>query len=251
MAILDWHAGRDGAPGRFDREPAADEIDIKAVRAHRLGRLRAQMAERGMDACILSDPVNIRYATDTRNMQIFSARNTPARYLIVTADHTVLYEFTGCLHLAEGFETVSDVRPSITASYVAAGDDIARRERLWAAATASDLREMIGPTGVVGVERLNAGATAALAEEGFTLVDAQAAVERARAIKSAEEIKYVVASLRATERGVAKLRDSIRPGITENQLWSLLFGSIIAEGGDYCETRLLNSGERTNPGSQR
>ena len=249
MTLIDWHADREGAsaPGSFDRDPAPGEIDIKAVRAYRLQRLRTQMAERGIAACILSDPVSIRYATDTRNMQIFSSRNQPARYLIVTAGDTVLYEFTGCEHLAEGYETVSEVRPSMTASFVAAGEEIAERERRWAAKTASELRELIGKETVVAVERLNAGATAGLAAEGFTLVDAHAPLERARAIKSPEEVKCVVASLRATERGVAKLRAAIRPGISENELWSTLFGHVIAEGGDYCETRLLNSGPRTNP----
>jgi Xaa-Pro aminopeptidase len=247
MALLDWHGERSPVPGFFDREPAEGEIDVKAVRAYRLGRVRAQMTERGIAACILTDAVNIRYATDTRNMQIFTSRNAPSRYLIVTADKTILYEFTGCMHLAEGYETISEVRPAITASFVAAGEAIAEREKRWAAATAADLRNLVGKGAVIGVERINAGAAAALAAEGFTLVDAQAPVERARAIKSPEEVKCVVASLRATERGVAKLREAIRPGITENQLWSHLFGSIIAEGGDYCETRLLNSGPRTNP----
>ena len=251
MTNLDWHEERDGAPGGapgiFDREPPPGEIDLKAVRAHRLGRLRAQMAERGIAACILTDAINIRYASGARNMQIFSSRNQPARYLIVTADAAVLYEFTGCEHLGEGLETLTEVRAAMTASYVAAGEDIAAREKAWAASTAADLRALIGGDTVVGVERINAGAAAALAAEGFTLVDAQAPVERARAIKSDEEIKCVVASLRSTERGVARLRAAIRPGITEQQLWSELWAQVIAEGGDYCETRLLNSGPRTSP----
>lgn len=79
------------------------------------------------------------------------------------------------------------------------------------------------------------------------MVDAQEPLEMARCIKSAEEIKCVIASLRATEVGVGKLRDAIRPGITENELWSVLHQSVIAQNGDYCETRLLSSGKRTNP----
>ena len=69
----------------------------------------------------------------------------------------------------------------------------------------------------------------------------------ARAIKSPEEIKCVVASLRATEVGMGKLREAIRPGITENELWSVMHETVIALNGDYCETRLLSAGQRTNP----
>jgi len=69
----------------------------------------------------------------------------------------------------------------------------------------------------------------------------------ARAIKSAEELKCVRASLRATEIGVGRLREAIRPGQTEAELWSVLHQAIIAQNGDYIETRLLNAGPRTNP----
>lgn len=51
------------------------------------------------------------------------------------------------------------------------------------------------------------------------------AAEMARAIKSAEEMKCVNASLRATKAGVGKLRDAIRPGTTENELWPVLHKS--------------------------
>lgn len=69
----------------------------------------------------------------------------------------------------------------------------------------------------------------------------------ARAIKSAEEMKCVNASLRATEIGVERLRSAIRAGLTETELWSVLHQSVIAQNADYCETRLLNAGQRTNP----
>jgi len=249
MTDLNWHADRSDLADltALDRDPGAGEIDLAAVRAYRLGRVRAEMASRGIAACLLSDAVNIRYATGTRNMQVFTARNQPSRYLLLTESQAILYEFTGCMHLADGIETITDVRPAFTASFVAAGEDIGERERLWARATAADLRELVGDGARIGMERLNAGAALALAAEGFELVDAQAPVERARAIKSAEEMKCVTASLQATEAAVSRLRGAIRPGLTENQLWSVMHQAVIAQNGDYCETRLLNSGERTNP----
>mgnify|MGYP006276019593 FL=1 len=249
MAELDWHCARSDLAGLalLDRDPAPEGIDERAVRAWRLERVRGQMRARGIGALLLSDAVNVRYATGARNMQVFTSRNQPSRYLLLTASRAILWEFTGCAHLAEGLETIDEVRPSRTASFVAAGEDIAARERLWAAEMAATLREEGVADGPVGIERLNAGAALALAAEGVTLVDAQAPVEMARSVKSAEELKCVRASLRATERAVGRLRDAIRPGITEQALWSVLHQSVIADGADYVETRLLNSGERTNP----
>lgn len=246
---LQWHADNPGHNSLrlLDRDPNDDLIDMRAVRLFRLQRVRQEMSRYGVDACLLFDSVNIRYATGSRNMQIFSSRN-PARYLFIALNGPViLYEFTGCEHLADGLETIDEVRQATTASFVAAADEIAGRERLWAREVAQVIRQHCGPDATVGIERVNAGATMALAGEGFTIVDAQQPVERARAIKSDEELKCVVSSLRATERAVAALRDSIRPGLTEQQLWSVLHQAVIAQGGDYVETRLLNSGERTNP----
>ncbi|MGM0661496.1 MAG: M24 family metallopeptidase [Pseudomonadota bacterium] len=249
MAEFDWHADRSDLSGLavLDRTGEDEDIDLAAVRAWRQGRVRREMAARGIDAVVLMDPVNIRYATGARNMQVFSMRNGPSRYLLMTADRSILYEFTGALHLAGGLETIDEVRPAVTASFVAAGPDIAAREQLWAQELAATLRDLVGERPKVGIERMNGGTVLALAEVGIHLVDAQEPVEMARAIKSAEEMKCVNASLRATERGVADLRAAIRPGLTEAELWSVLHRSIIAQNGDYVETRLLNSGARTNP----
>ena len=249
MTTLDWHRERTDLSDvhALDQSSTGVDIDLRAVRAYRLGRVRAEMRKRDIAALIVSDPVNIRYATGARNMQIFCARNTPSRYLIVTERRTILFEFTGCEHLAAGLETIDEVRPSSTASFVAAGPAIAQREHAWAAEMAATLTELVGPNPTVGIERMNAGTAVALAARGMRLVDAQEPIEMARAIKSTEELKCVVASLRATETAVGKLRDAIRPGMTENELWSVLHQSVIAQDGDYVETRLLSAGRRTNP----
>jgi Xaa-Pro aminopeptidase len=247
--MLDWHAERSDLSGiaLLDRAPESEGIDLAAVRHYRLGRVRAEMAKRGIAALILSDPVNIRYATGTRNMQVFTARNAPSRYLLLTERRSILYEFTGCEHLADGFETVDEVRPAMTASFVAAGERIPARERAWAKEMVLTLKELVGSGTTVGIERMNAGTALALRDHGIRIVDAQEPVEMARAIKSNEEMKCVRASLRATENAVGELRDAISPGQTENELWAVLHRSVIAQNGDYVETRLLNSGERTNP----
>ncbi|MEM9631955.1 MAG: Xaa-Pro peptidase family protein [Pseudomonadota bacterium] len=250
MAELDWHAERGDLEGlaQLDRAPESENIDLVAVRTYRQSRVREKMKEYGVDAVILSDPVNIRYATGTRNMQVFSMRNAPSRYLLMTQNRSILFEFTGCLHLGEGFETVDEVRPSTTASFVAAGPHIADRERKWAAEMSATIQELTGEkNAVVGLERLNAGTAIALKDAGFRIVDAQQPIEMARAIKSPEEMKCVIASLRATEIGVARLRAAIRPGLSEAELWSVLHKSIIEQNGDYVETRLLSAGTRTNP----
>jgi len=248
VATLEWHQDRADNPALTTLDDLTPrQVDLAAVRRYRLGRVRAEMAARSIDACLLFDPVNVRYATGARNMQVFHLRN-PSRYLFLPGDGPViLFEFTGAEHLGKGLETIDEVRPAITASYVAAGPDIAEIEQHWARETAALVREQCGVGARVGVERINARAALALQGEGFDVVDAQEPVERARAIKSSDELELIKASLRATERGVHALRRALRPGLTENELWSVLYAEVIAQGGDYIETRLLTSGTSTNP----
>jgi Xaa-Pro dipeptidase len=250
MANFDWHAKRADLSGiaLLDRAPESEGIDLQAVRSYRLSRVRSQMAVHNVDAIILSDPVNIRYATGARNMQVFSMRNAPSRYLLLSQAKSILFEFTGCSHLADGLETIDEVRTASTASFVAAGPNIEQREKAWAKQMACTVREMVDKEDIaLGLERLNANVAITLRDCGLRIVDAQKPVELARSIKSPEELKCIVASLRATEVAVGKLRDAIRPGMTENSLWSVLHQSVIEQNGDYCETRLLSAGERTNP----
>ena len=222
-------------------------IDWESLVHFRRDRLRAQMIDHGVDACLLFDPVNVRYATGARNMQIFHQRN-PSRYLFLPVEGpVVLFEFVGAHHLATGLSTIDEVRGATTASYVAAGPAIAEVERQWADEVGALLREVVGDGATVGLERINHGASAALAAAGFRIVDAQAPVERARAIKGIDELLCIRESLRATERAVHAVRNTIRPGLTENELWAELHRVVIAEGGDYVETRLMTAGTRTNP----
>ncbi|MDX1431298.1 MAG: Xaa-Pro peptidase family protein [Gammaproteobacteria bacterium] len=230
-----------------ERSARIDEALISAVRRGRLARLREQMIVRDIGAVVLVDPVNVRYATDTRNMQIFCARN-PARYAFIAADGpVVVFEFAGCAHLASGLETVDEVRIARTASYVSAGEGLEGITRAWADEIADLVKRHCGGNRRVGLERFNAAAAFALLGHGLEIVDAQEPVERARAIKVPGEIALLQASMDMVEEGVARLRDALEPGISENRLWSMLWSHVIESGGDYIETRLLASGARTNP----
>lgn len=87
----------------------------------------------------------------------------------------------------------------------------------------------------------------ALADNGVEVVDGQEPVEIARSIKFPEELECIKLSLAATQVGMVRMHEALEPGITENELWSVLHQTNIVLGGEYVETRLLSSGERTNP----
>ena len=228
-------------------QPWSEVIDERRLRLGRLARVREQLTRRDLAACVLLDPVSIRYATGARNMQVFHLRN-PARYLFVAADGpVVLFEFPGCHHLAEGLETIDEVRPAITVSFAAAGPEVGHKAKLWAAEIGDLIRAHGGGNRRVALERVNFAAAAALAAQGFEIFDAQDPIERARAIKTPEELVCIRRSLAAIERAVAGMLGGLRPGMSENALWARLHKGVIEQDCDYVETRLLSSGPRTNP----
>lgn len=87
VATLDWHANRSWL-ALLDAAPEGTSIDLAAVQRYRLGLVRSEMAERDIAAVVLSDPVSIRYATGTRNMQVFSVRLAPCSAVPVAIDGT-------------------------------------------------------------------------------------------------------------------------------------------------------------------
>jgi Xaa-Pro aminopeptidase len=224
------------------------DAHLAAVRDARLGNLRRWIGACEMDAIVIFDPVGIRYATGSRNMQIYTARN-PSRYLFVPVEGPViLFEYRGCDHLAAGLATVDEIRPARPIMPLHSGrlghhavlkDFVADIAEAVAASATS--------TGRIGIESTTLGAALALRDAGFDLVDASPPIDFAKARKVPGELDLIISSLRCTELGVRAMEEALVPGITENELWAVLHEAVIAGGGDYVETRLLNSGLRTNP----
>ena len=230
----------DRASGYADPSDAA--VDVAALRRYRLGRVRDALHARDLPAILLYDPQNIRYATDATNMQVWTLHNL-SRYALVPADGpVVLFEFHGCDHLARGLETVDEVRPATSWYYWGSGSRRDEHVTRWAA----ELAELI-PGGRLAVDRLEPAGADALAKLGIATVDGQEVMEHARAVKSADELDAMRASLAVCEAGMQAMREALVPGVSENAVWAALHRVNIERGGEWIETRLLSSGPRTNP----
>ncbi|MFQ5984967.1 MAG: M24 family metallopeptidase [Alphaproteobacteria bacterium] len=228
-------------------EDHGKQIDMVRLRAYRLRRLQEQLRERDYGACVLFDPINIRYATGSRNMQVWCLHNA-ARYAFVPAEgRTVLFEFHGITHTADGLEIIDEVRPATSWYFFAAGNRIAEKARQWAAEVAELMRERCGGNRRLALDHADPAGARALEALGIEVFGGQEPCERARAIKSADEIACMSVTISVCEAGMARMREALRPGVTENQLWALLHETNIANGGEWIETRLLSSGSRTNP----
>ncbi|MDR5734175.1 Xaa-Pro peptidase family protein [Caballeronia sp. LZ025] len=220
---------------------------LREVRAYRLARVQEQLRKHECPAILLYDPVNIRYATDTSNMQVWAGRN-PARYVLVFADgRIVAWEFHSSEHVWDGLDLNVELRGALSWTFFNAGHEAERRAGTWGAEIVDVLRQHAGETRRLAVDRLDPLGTAYLQKHGIALLDGQALMETARMIKSPGELVLVGESLRTAEKGIERMRRELRPGMTENELWAHLHFENIKHGGEWIETRLLASGDRTNP----
>ena len=233
-------------PGQ-DMTDGAAAIDMRRMRAYRLGRLRAELRARDYAGAVLFDPLNIRYATGSRNMAVWTLHNA-ARYAFVpTEGPVVLFDFHNCEHLSAGIETIAEVRPACSWYFFAAGPRAEEKAERWAAEIAELVRAHGGGNRRLALDHCDPAGAAALARHGVEAVDAQGPAELARRIKSEDEIACMNVAISVCEAGMARMREALQAGMTENELWAILHHTNIALGGEWIETRLLSSGGRTNP----
>ncbi|MGI9301172.1 MAG: M24 family metallopeptidase [Gammaproteobacteria bacterium] len=226
---------------------AGADVDVEAMWSYRLGRVREQIQKEDFACMVLYDPVNIRYATGTSTMPVFSLHFRD-RYCFIPADGPVVFfEKPHWRHLTEGSGTVDEVRTQVSCRGATGGPNVTKNVVKWI----SEIDELIGNFGGgsrrIAMDHCEPVLALALAEKGFELCEAQEPLERARAIKSADEIQCMRIALAVAEHGMHKMREALKPGITENELWAILARTNIAYGGEWLECRLLAAGQRTNP----
>jgi len=225
----------------------AAPLDMPRLRRYRLSRVREQLKARYCAGCLLIDPINIRYATGSRNYSMFQS-HTPGRYVFVAAEGpVVLFDAPACHETARGLETFTELRPAVPFSYFFSGPRLQESVETWAAELASLFHGSAGGNKRLAVDRLDVACASALARHGIELMDAQGPIERARSIKSAEELLCMNYSLTVADIAMARMRETLRPGLTENELFAILYHTNIAMGGEWIDARMLTSGDRTNP----
>ena len=240
----DYAAKKTPGAGLKDFEP---QIDMDRMRRYRLDRVKQELVRRDVGACLLYDMANIRYATGTRNMAIFTG-HYPTRYAIVMADGpTILFDAETGISPAEFSSTVDELRPPRNWYYEANGDKVADAAQSWAKEINELMLQHAPENRRLAIDRIGAMGFQPLVDLGIVVCDAQAVLEQARVIKSQDELACMNVAAAVCEAGVARIRQRLEPGISEQELWSQMAHVNNLNGGEWMETRLLTSGGRTNP----
>ncbi len=228
---------------QHDAEP---QIDVVRMRAYRLGRIQEQLRRLDLGGIILYDPVNVRYATGSSNMQVWFMHN-PIRYCFVPAEgRVILFDYEKTMHLYTHLETIGEIRPARGTIYMTASERMDEHVSNWAREI-DDAMQGTGAGKRIAADRLDFENANALQSMGYELHSGTRVTELARSIKSEDEIEAMNVSISVCEAGMARMLEKLKPGVSEIELWSILHQVNIELGGEWIETRLLSSGGRTNP----
>ena len=231
------------------KRPREDEINFNKLRSYRLDRVKNELEKNDLEACILFDPVNIRYALDTVNMSVYNMHNLTRYCFVPINGPVILYEYFNCEVLSKDLNLIDEIRPAITWDYFSNGDQANLQLKKWINEI-EDLSKLYFKNKKIAIDVINGPAVTALNQRGIKVIDAKQILEQARVIKSSEELKCMKAAIEVAEIGVSKMREELKAGMTEDELWSILHKTNIENGGEWIECRILSSGERTNPWMQ-
>lgn len=228
------------------RSPIAASV-LDGARRHRLGRLREQLAAHDCAAALLYDPVNIRYALDAPNMQVWTLHNAYRHALIFAHGPAILFEFHRAGHLARDLPLVDEVRPCQAWNYMAAGEHVSRVADSWAGEIDELMRAHGGKNRRIAIDKIEPMGLHALERLGYRYIEGQELTERARLIKNADEMALMRWSIRVCEAGLARMYENSLPGRSEQEIWAELHFENARSGGEWIETRLLKAGAGSNP----
>lgn len=226
--------------------------DLTAMREFRWRRLTDALVARDLGGLLLFDPLNIRYATDSTNMQLWNSHN-PFRAVFLGADgHMVLFDYKQAPFLSAFNPLVREVRAGASFFYCVSGDRSDADARGFAGQITELMAAHGGGSRRIAVDKIMVHGLRALERAGFEVTEGEEVTERARAIKGPDEILAMRCASLACEAAVAEMeafaRSEIpRGGVTEDDVWAELHAGNIRRGGEWIETRLLASGPRTNP----
>lgn len=232
------------------REWKAEKLalpDLPSMREFRWNRLLTHIMERDYGGILLFDPLNIRYATDSTNMQVWNTHN-PFRAVLLCADgHMIIWDHQKTPFLVAHNPVVNEIRNDASIFYFSCGDGIEEKAKAFAEEIEDEMRIHAGNHRRLAVDKIAIHGLRALDHAGLQVMNGEEVTEKARAIKGPDEVLAMRCAHRACERAVAEMHETCRPGLSEDEIWAVLHAGNIKRGGEWIETRLLATGPRTKP----
>ncbi|EPX79142.1 dimethylsulfonioproprionate lyase DddP [Litoreibacter arenae] len=225
--------------------------NLERMREYRWKRLTQHIVDRDLGGLLMFDPLNIRYATDSTNMQLWNTHN-PFRAVLLCADgYMVIWDYKNSPFLSKFNPLVREQRSGASMFYFSNGDMVQQAASGFTAEVEDLMREH-GGNKRIAVDKIMVAGLRALEARGFEVHEGEEVTEHARSVKGPDEILAMRASCHSCEAAMYVMEDYAREfgptgTVSEDDVWAILHAENIKRGGEWIETRLLASGPRTNP----
>ncbi|MEM8977873.1 MAG: dimethylsulfonioproprionate lyase DddP [Pseudomonadota bacterium] len=225
---------------------------LQAMRRFRWERLTHHIQARDLAGLLMFDPLNIRYATDSTNMQLWNTHN-PFRAVLVCADgYMVIWDYKNSPFLSSFNPLVREARSGADLFYFDRGDKIDIAADKFSNEVRVLCEEHAGKNKRLAVDKIMLHGLRALEAQGFEIIEGEEVTEKSRSIKGPDEIKAMRCAMHACESACHAMEDFARThvpqgNVSEDDIWAVLHAENIKRGGEWIETRLLASGPRSNP----
>ncbi|MDO6521266.1 Xaa-Pro peptidase family protein [Shimia thalassica] len=226
--------------------------DLQAMRKYRWTRLTQHIVDRGYAGLLMFDPLNIRYTTDSTNMQLWNTHN-PFRALLLCADgYMVIWDYKQSPFLSTFNPLVREQRAGADLFYFDRGDKVNVQADVFSNEVRRLLEEHCPGNKRLAVDKIMIHGLRALEAQGFDIMEGEEVTEKCRSVKGPDEILAMRCASHACETAMAEMERAAREGVpkgnmSEDDIWAVLHAENIRRGGEWIETRLLTSGPRTNP----
>lgn len=230
-------------------------IDMSRMRGERKARALQAVTAAGYDAVLLLSDPNIRYVTAVATTSVSGAGGF--HYSLLFSDGRIVHWDSAdhAIHERRTCPWLDDIRyaaPGIGIVPAALGAGLAAE--LLAKQMAKEIATALSEHGVlsgrVGLDVGQPGLQLLLERYGYAVdAGAGAALATARALKSTDEVECLRLSASICEAGFQAMREAIRPGVRESEVFARGVARIIELGGEHGGGN-ISSGPNTWPKSQ-
>jgi Xaa-Pro aminopeptidase len=221
--------------------------DFDRLRSQRLERAKQALDGSELGALLCFDMSNIRYITSTHIGTW--ALDKLVRFALLPRDgEPIVWDFgSAARHHDMYCPWISGRSPAgISTLRGALPPETGRAEDV-AAKIAEQLREAGLLDQPLGVDVVEPVVLAALEAEGLKVVDGQQVMQRARVIKTVDEITLLDTACMMVDAAYEDLYAALRPGISENECVGIVAKRLYDLGSEHVEGVNAISGERCNP----
>jgi Xaa-Pro aminopeptidase len=224
-----------------------ERVNVERLRQERLARIKRVLKESDIGALLCFDMVNVRYITAT-HLGTWAMDKLARFTLLPQDDDPILWDFgSAARHHQLYCPWLGDrARSGISTQRGAMLPEAGRAE-----AVAHKIRVELEERGLMGqplgIDEVELPVLFALQREGIEVVDGQQLMQRARLIKTQDEITLLTTACMMVDAAYDELYRHMKPGVRENECVGLVSKTLYDMGSEHVEGVNAISGERCSP----